>query len=197
MSTVKIVLVAVVACIIGVGFAVFGWYRLDKEPSLELAFPFGAEKDSDRLDRLPELRLPDLQGQEIDASRWAGKVVLLNFWATWCPPCLRELPLFDELQRAHPDGRLQVVGIAIDKKEDVQRFLAEHPVGFPVLLGDTNAIEISRRLGNHVQGLPFTAIFDHHGQRVYGQIGEMTRTSLSEHLQPLLSQTKRSRSTAN
>ncbi|WP_089729342.1 TlpA family protein disulfide reductase [Candidatus Thiosymbion oneisti] len=184
----KIILTVVVAAALGVLFArfLFDWKWLGEGPGFGPPFLHSRNSETDLLDQLPQFRLPDLDGQEVASSRWAGKILVLNFWATWCPPCLRELPLFDELQRTHAEAGLQVVGIAIDNHEDVERFLAEHPASFPILLGDTDAIELSRRLGNHVQGLPFTAIFDSHGRRVYAQSGEVTRAALTEQLGPLL-----------
>lgn len=184
----KIVLTMVVVVAFGVLFACFfscSWWQ-GEGPEFGPLPSRDWNSETDRLDRLPQFRLSDLDGQEVASSRWAGKVLVLNFWTTWCPPCLRELPLFDELQRTYADAGLQVVGIAIDEKEDVERFLAEHPVDFPILLGDMDTIELSRRLGNQRQGLPFTMIFDPHGKRVHGQAGEITRTTLIEHLEPLL-----------
>lgn len=197
MTTGRIVLVTVLAGAISIGFAIFGQQWLDEEQGLVLPLPLDRDDTSDRIDKLPEFSLPDITGQEMVSSSWAGKVLVLNFWATWCPPCLRELPLLDELQQVHAGDSLQVVGIAIDSKEDVERFLGDNPVGFPILIGDTDAIEMSRRLGNRMQGLPYTVIFDHLGKRVYGQIGEMTRTSLSEHLDPLLSRSDGAQTTGN
>jgi thiol-disulfide isomerase/thioredoxin len=188
MTTGKVVLVTMLAGAISIGIAIFGQQFLDEGKGLKLPLRSPRDAGADGLDALPAFRLPDISGQEIASDRWAGKVLVLNFWATWCPPCLRELPMFDELLRTHSNAGLQVVGIAIDKKEDVERFLAENPVGYPILLGNTDAVEMSRRLGNRLQGLPYTLIFDRRGKRVYGQIGEVTRASLSERLEPLLSQ---------
>lgn len=185
----KLVLLMVIVGLLGIGVGLFGAWWLNGKPGLELPFPGDKDNATGQLDRLPRFRLPGLDGQEVASSRWAGKILVLNFWATWCPPCLRELPLFDALQRTHAEAGLQVVGIAIDNHEDVARFLAEHPVGFPILLGDTEAIELSRRLGNRAQGLPFTVIFDPRGKRVYAHSGEMTRAALTAQLDPLLSRT--------
>lgn len=196
MSAGKIALMAVLAGFLGLGISIVGQQWSSREGSGELRGSSGRDSD-DVLDRLPEFRLPDLNGEEVTSNRWAGKVLVLNFWATWCPPCLRELPLFDEMQQTHSGDALQFVGIALDNKEDVEEFLAGHPVGIPILLGDTESIEISRRLGNRLQGLPFTAIFDHEGRLVYGRTGEMTRTSLSEHLNALLSKDKNAKTRAN
>jgi thiol-disulfide isomerase/thioredoxin len=197
MTTGKIVVATILAGVISIGAAIFGQQWLGEERSFKLPFPLAGDSGTDRLDKLPDFHLPDVSGREIASSSWAGKVLVLNFWATWCPPCLRELPLFDELQQASPAGSLQVVGIAIDSKEEVERFLADHPVCFPILLGDTDAVEMSRRLGNRLQGLPYTLIFDRHGKRVFGQIGEMTQASLSEQLEPLLPKAEETQSTGN
>lgn len=171
---------------IGIGIAIFQARQPDEKSALEPPVSQDRGGGIKPLDRLPHFRLPDLDGQEVAVDRWAGKVLVLNFWATWCPPCLRELPLFDELQRRHADAGLQVVGIAIDDKEAVEKFLAEHGVSFPILLGDGEAIALSRRLGNRLQGLPFTLIFDANGKRVHAHTGEVTRADLAEHLEPLL-----------
>jgi thiol-disulfide isomerase/thioredoxin len=197
MTSGKIVLVTLLAGALGFGFAVVSRHWLGADWSLIPTHLFSGDSTPDRLDRLPGFRLPDVHGEEIDSNRWAGKVLVLNFWATWCPPCRRELPLFDEIQRTHRDGALQVVGIAIDDKEDVQAFLKEHPVSFPILIGGMDAIEMSRQLGNQMQGLPFTAIFDGQGKEAYTQAGEMTRNVLSEHVEPLLSQPAQTKASAN
>jgi peroxiredoxin len=187
----KIVLVTVLAGVFGLGLSIFAQHRLDREKDRPLSFRLGRDSATDDLERVPEFRLPNTTGEVIDSSSWAGKVLVLNFWATWCPPCLRELPQLDEVKRSHSEDELQIVGIAVDKKDDVERFLTEHPVSFPILLGDLDAIEMSRRLGNRLQGLPFTAIFDHRGNRVYGQAGEMTHTSLSELLNSLIAERRK------
>jgi len=186
MTTGKTVAATILAGAVSIGLAIYAQLWLEDEKGFNLALPLAWDSGTDRLDRLPDFRLRDISGREIASSSWAGKVLVLNFWATWCPPCLRELPLLDDLQRSYPQGSLQVVGIAIDSKEDVERFLTDYPVSFPILLGDTDAVEMSRRLGNRLQGLPYTLIFDHRGKRVFGQIGEMTHASLSEQLSPLL-----------
>jgi len=187
MSTGKVILVTVLAGLIGIGSAILGqkWLGEGRMPSLATELKGYSET---RLESLPGFRLPDLTGQEIESSSWAGKVLVLNYWATWCPPCLREIPLFAEAQDQYADAGLQVVGIAIDRPEDVETFLEQHPVNYPILIGGTEAIELSRRLGNRMQGLPFTVIFDQRGRRVDAQIGEVTKASLAESLTALIPQ---------
>jgi thiol-disulfide isomerase/thioredoxin len=184
MTTGKVILITVLAGTISIGFALFGKQWLEGGKSLDFQLPSLGQSGKDRLDSLPDFRLPDLDGRETSSNDWAGKVLVLNYWATWCPPCLREMPVLAAAQKQHPE--VQVVGIAIDAKDDVAAFLAEHQVEYPILIGDTEAIEMSRRLGNRLQGLPFTVIFDPLGKRVHAQIGEVTQASLEKQLLPLL-----------
>jgi thiol-disulfide isomerase/thioredoxin len=185
MNTGRVVLATVLVGVIGVASAILGQQWLgDGKP---LSLPVKLDRPDDgRLDSLPDFRLPDRSGREVHSGAWAGKVVVLNYWATWCPPCLREIPLFSEAQERYADAGLQVVGIAIDRAEDVESFLDEHPVRYPVLIGGTEAIEISRRLGNRMQGLPFTVIFDRDGKKVHAQVGEVTEASLARQLAALI-----------
>lgn len=195
MNAGKVVLLALFAAVVGLASAVFvRHWMVSKQAPIP---PPQLAVEEDLLDRLPEFLLPNLEGEEIAGSDWVGKVLVLNFWATWCPPCLREMPLLDELYRAHSGDGLQVVGIAIDDAPSVEQFLFEHPVGFPILLGDDASIEMARRLGNRLQGLPFTVVFDHEGNRVYARTGEITRASLSEQLTPLLSAARESQTPGN
>jgi thiol-disulfide isomerase/thioredoxin len=184
MTTGKVVLITILAGTLSVGLALLGQRWLGEGRPMEIRLPSLKQTADDRLQSLPEFRLRNLQGREIASSAWAGKLLVLNFWASWCPPCVREMPILAEAHDTHRD--LQVVGIAIDNREDVIRFLAEHPVNYPVLIGDTVAIEMSRRLGNRLQGLPFTVIFDPQGNKIHSQIGEITRSSLEAHLAGLL-----------
>jgi thiol-disulfide isomerase/thioredoxin len=195
MTTGRVVLATVLAGVISIGLALFGQQWLGEGKPLDIQLPDLVRSTDDRLHSLPEFSLPDLQGHETASSTWAGKVVVINFWATWCPPCLREIPLLAEAQERYRN--LQVVGIAIDNGEDVARFVGEHRLNYPVLLGGTNAVEMSRRLGNRLQGLPFTVIFDRQGNRIHSQIGELTPASLEKHLGPLLGATGAAQTAGN
>jgi thiol-disulfide isomerase/thioredoxin len=183
----KVLLVTILAGSLSIGIALFGQRWLDIQTP-----PPGAGKAAARglAGTLPDLRLPDLDGREVASNSWAGKVVVLNYWATWCPPCLREMPMLVELQRTYDNGELQVVGIAIDQAEPVSRFVAERDINYPILLGGSEAIETAVKLGNRTQGLPFTVIFDALGRRVYSHTGEITAPILREELLPLLPEPK-------
>jgi len=112
--------------------------------------------------------------------------VVLNYWATWCAACLREMPMLSQLQEVVDPGRLRVVGIAIDDADAVRRFLAERNVNYQILLGDADSVELSKRLGNRTSGLPFTVVFDRIGRRVFSHTGEISETEVRNRVMPLL-----------
>lgn len=112
----------------------------------------------------PDFTLPDLDGQMRSISEWDGKVVALNFWATWCPPCLKEVPEFVSLQEKYQDQGLQFIGIALQRPEEVREFVAEHKVNYPILTGELEVIKLAEAYGNHIGALPYTVIIDRNGQ---------------------------------
>jgi thiol-disulfide isomerase/thioredoxin len=101
-----------------------------------------------------------------------GRPLVLNFWATWCPPCVREMPALDRFYRDHRARGWQVLGLAADNAAAVREFLARTPVAFPIALAGFEGIDLSRRLGNLSGGLPFTVVFGRDGQLQHRHIGE-------------------------
>jgi len=136
--------------------------------------------------RLFAAAYPDMQGIVQPLAQWRGKVVVLNFWAPWCPPCIREMPGFVELQRKYRERGLIFVGIALDSKENVQTYLRDNTVNYPILLGQDDAVELSNAIGNHRNGLPFSAILDRRGNIVAAQVGMLQKTKLEKLIIPLL-----------
>lgn len=112
----------------------------------------------------PEFTLPDLDGRQRSITEWDGKVVALNFWATWCPPCLKEVPEFVSLQEKYRAQGLQFIGIALQKPEEVREFVAEHEVNYPILAGELEVIKLAEAYGNNIGALPYTVIIDRSGQ---------------------------------
>jgi thiol-disulfide isomerase/thioredoxin len=106
------------------------------------------------VETLPEFSLGNLAGEPQSIRSWPGKPLLINFWATWCAPCLREIPMLKELQSARPD--LQVVGIAIDKRDPVVTFAADRQFNYPILIGQSEAWQAAAALGVEIYALPFT-----------------------------------------
>jgi thiol-disulfide isomerase/thioredoxin len=128
---------------------------------------------------LMALALPDLNGTDQRLEQWKGKVLFVNFWATWCAPCREEMPEFIKAQREFGARGLQFVGIAVDDADKVRQFAAEIGLNYPALLGGYGAIELSRTLGNRVGALPFTIIIDRAGRVVHTQLGPMKMEQLN------------------
>ena len=114
-------------------------------------------------DRRPEFSLPDTKGVTRSVAEWDGKLLIINFWATWCPPCLEEIPAFVRLQAEYGAQGVQFLGVALDNEENVRRFVIEHGVNYPSLHGQRDAIELSKRYGNSVGALPYTVAVSRRG----------------------------------
>lgn len=134
----------------------------------------------------PAFQLPDLEDQLQPVSRWDGKVLVLNFWATWCPPCVREVPMLVELQSELGAKGLQIVGIAVDKRDLARDFVQQAQVNYPILYGVQSALEVSQLYGNDAGTLPHTAIIDRQGRVRHIVRGELERGQLESLLAPLL-----------
>ena len=106
------------------------------------------------VEKLPEFALANLKGEQQSIQSWPGKPLLINFWATWCGPCLREIPMLKELQTARPD--MQVVGIAIDKPDLVAKFAGDMQFNYEILVGQNEAWQAASALGVNIFALPFT-----------------------------------------
>jgi thiol-disulfide isomerase/thioredoxin len=118
----------------------------------------------------PDFTLSTVDNQSLSVDAWAGKVVLVDFWASWCVPCRKEMPEFNRLRAEYADQGFEVVGIAADELDKVQEFLSEVPVNFPIVYGDVDAVmEISKQYGNDYGGLPFSAFIDRDGNVRYTQ----------------------------
>jgi peroxiredoxin len=169
--------IALLTAVIGVA-AGFGLYRWVHGPS-ELASP--------AVEHRPAFSLPDLGGTVRRISQWDGKVVLLNFWATWCPPCRKEIPGFIELQERYGPRGFQVVGVAIDDADKVQDFADTMGINYPNLIGDLEAIDIAKSYGDRLGSLPYSVVIDRSGRIVHSHWqGEFEREAVEQIIQPLL-----------
>lgn len=126
------------------------------------------------------LTLPQPSGSDLPLSTLRGRPLLINFWATWCPPCVREMPLLDQFYRQYEPKGLQMLGIAVDGLQPVKGFMERSPVGFPIGLAGADGSGLARSLGNTGGGLPFTVLADATGAIVRQQMGELQRRQLDE-----------------
>ncbi len=126
-------------------------------------------------ERLPDLTLADRDGRPRALSEWAGRPLIINFWATWCAPCRREIPMLNALATDPQGTEFEVIGIAIDFREDVLAFLQKTPIDYTVLIGEQDGLEAARAFGMGSIGLPFTAFSDRQGRIATIHVGELHR----------------------
>lgn len=134
-----------------------------------------------------DFSFPDTSDKVQAVGQWRGKVLVINFWATWCPPCLTEIPEFIKLQAEYQDKGLQFVGIAIEDKQPVLDYLKGININYPVLIAGDAGIALTQQLGNVISAVPFTLVVDRAGRIVFRQPGELSSAKLREVLVPLLS----------
>lgn len=131
-------------------------------------------------------RLQDLQGKQIALAKWQGRILLLNFWATWCAPCREEIPLLVDTQHRYAGDGVQIVGIGVDSMDKILPFVTEVAIDYPILVDQTGGIALSRRLGNRTEVLPFTALIDRQGRVVSVKAGAWTAEQLAGELKKLI-----------
>ncbi|MFZ4654189.1 MAG: TlpA family protein disulfide reductase [Methylococcaceae bacterium] len=135
---------------------------------------------------IKEPLLVDLEGKAHTLAEWKGRVVVLNFWATWCPPCREEMPDFTQIQSEFDRQGVSFIGIAIDDPLVVKAYLAEHPVNYPILVGGSDVPAWADRLGNEISALPFSVVLDRKGQQIHAHIGRFHHQQILEQVKPLL-----------
>ena len=162
-------LVALLGLVLGAGYA---WFSRPAPP------PVGVE-GAGLGDPRPPFRHGDLNGQWVEADHFDGQLLLVNFWATWCAPCRREMPVLQAASERHA-GDLVVVGIAIDDPGPVRDFVTELGISYPILVGSADVISTQRAWGNAAGALPYTVLVDRDGQIRWQHLGEVTAQELDE-----------------
>jgi len=144
---------------------------------------FGQPQLTTPRERLTDLQFPDAAGQRHRLDEWNGKLVLVNFWATWCGPCREEMPLLNHARFELAGKDLQVVGIAVDDAEAVGAFLKDNPVNYPILIGGSDALY---QFGDGSGVLPYSVLFGRDGKLLAQRAGSFSESGLKRWLRPHL-----------
>ena len=183
--------VAAVLTLASIGF--LGYRLLEQSRSVADGVPAGLissqqltpEEGRAAADAVMRLTLPDLGGRQQAMAQWRGKVLVVNFWASWCAPCVEEMPAFARLQSEYTGQGVQFVGIGIDEVENMRSFVKTRPVTYP-LLAATPAI--SETPGLRIKGLPFTLVIARDGQLAMSRLGRLDEAKLEPILRQLSGQ---------
>lgn len=161
-------LYATAAAVAGLAGAGLAWWRYSPAPV-----------DEGALLGVWQLEFDTPAGARLALQSLRGRPLLINFWATWCPPCIEELPLLNSFYRENAAKGWQVLGIAVDKLETVQTFLTRQPLAFPVALAGMEGLALSKTLGNQAGGLPFTVLIGADGRVLNRKIGKLSERDLA------------------
>ncbi|HEY5758014.1 MAG TPA: TlpA disulfide reductase family protein [Steroidobacter sp.] len=179
MKPIGYVVVAVIAAAAGFGIYQFALApKAGVEPTVNVTLPSDApsadESDADGLpDTLPDFTLANLEGQPQSIRSWTGKSMIVNFWATWCAPCRREIPLLKKIQAEHGAEGFQIVGVAVDFRDDVLKYAKEIGIDYPLLIGEQDGLEAVTKFGQGSLGFPFTVFTDNQQRLVLFHLGEI------------------------
>ncbi len=137
-------------------------------------------------DKIYSASFADLAGKKQALSNWRGKILIINFWATWCPPCRQEIPDFVEVYKKYQDKDVVIVGIALDERDPVAAFAQEYGITYPMLIGGEEGYDFAAQLGNSTSGIPFTVVLDRTGHVTYVAVGAMRRAELEKQIAKML-----------
>ena len=161
------------------------WAGLQFGQTTTLAPSEITEVKSDTGNAQVSFSLPRLDGKgKIGPETWAGKVVLINFWATWCAPCREEIPLFIEFQNKYQDKGFQVVGIALDREDMVRPYVKEMGINYPILLAEADGMQVLSDYGG--RGLPYSVFLSRDQQISSKKLGMFTKQELEQLITDLL-----------
>jgi thiol-disulfide isomerase/thioredoxin len=123
-------------------------------------------------------QMPD--GKPANSENWRGKVLVVNFWASWCPPCVEEMPALDRIAQEYASKNVLIVGIGIDSPSNIREFLQKTPVSYPIVLGGLEGSNLSKQMGNTQGALPYTVVINPKGKSIYTKLGKISEEELKK-----------------
>lgn len=156
-----------VAVVFGVAGAWFGARQFQSGPAAPSA-----------VEQFYQLSMPDAAGKPAEMKQWKGQLLVLNFWATWCAPCVEEMPELTALQKELAPGKGQIIGIGIDNPANIAAFADKYKIAYPLYVAGMEGSELSRQMGNQAGGLPFTVLVDASGKVKKTYLGRLKMDEL-------------------
>ena len=123
-------------------------------------------------------KTPD--GKSANIDDWRGKVLVVNFWASWCPPCVEEMPTLDKIAQEYASKNVLIVGIGIDSPSNIRQFLEKTPVSYPIMIGGLDGSALAKQMGNAQGALPYTVIINPKGKSVFTKLGKISEEELKK-----------------
>ncbi len=177
-KNVAVITVAIVIFGVIIGNFAVSMFSQTSKPAAEAPSLIGS--------KLPNYSLLSLDGVRERSEQWLGKIQVINFWATWCPPCKREIPTLIEVQNEFRDHNVQIIGIALDDPRAVEKYVAEIGINYPILVGDDDVVRVSESLGNDMGILPYTVIVNQAGNISFIRYGEVDKETVESEIRKLL-----------
>ena len=124
------------------------------------------------------LNFPNARGEQVGLESIRGRLTVVNFWATWCPPCIEEMPELSRFHEEHSPKGIKVVGLAVDSPSNVREFLSSRNFSYPLLVTGGSGSELAKKLGNSAEALPYTVMIDEKGSVIKQKVGKLTEKDL-------------------
>ena len=120
------------------------------------------------------------EGKPANSDDWRGKMLVVNFWASWCPPCVEEMPTLDKIAQEYASKNVLIVGIGIDSPSNIREFLEKTPVSYPIVIGGLEGSNLAKQMGNSQGALPYTVIVNQNGKAVFTKLGKISEEELKK-----------------